>query len=109
MREIKLRFMKACIRLLKRILVEILRLNTRGATVQDTEINKLELEIDKKISEREEEKSIDLEDLKDIKTYIWIVYGNLTSGEEYEYEQTMNILKDAHDWLNEIIKEAKDE
>ena len=107
MREIKLKFMKVCIKLLKRILTEILSLNTRGATVQDTEVNKLELEIDKKISGREEAKGIDLENLRDIKTYIWTVYGKLTCGEEYDYEQTMNTLKEAHDWLNEIIEKQE--
>ena len=109
MREINLKFMKACIRLLKRILTEILRLNARGATVQDKEANRLELEIDKRISGIRETKIIDLEDLEDIKTYIWTVYGKLTCGEKYDYEQTMNTLKEAHDWLNEIIEEAKDE
>ena len=57
MREINLKFMKSCIKLLKRILTEILRLNTRGATVQDTEINKLELEIDKKIKKKKQIKT----------------------------------------------------
>ena len=49
MKLIKLKFMKVCLKLLKRILTEILRLNTRGATVQDKEANRLELEIDKEI------------------------------------------------------------
>ena len=65
--------------------------------------------IDDDAEVKSKEKGIDLEDLEDIKTYIWNVYGVLTCGEEYDYEQTMNTLKDAHEWLREIIKEAKDE
>ena len=55
MELIKLKFMRVCIKLLKRIITEILRLNTRGATVQDKEANRLELKVDEKIKEIEEQ------------------------------------------------------